>query len=369
MTATTLPTVPEEMTPSWLTGALRKGGVLKEDVGVTSISSQIVGEGIGFIGLVARLTVAYEGGTTAAPRSMFVKFPSPDPGSRQVGNLYGLYEREVRFYNELAASSGIDVPACYFADYDAGAGQSVVLLEDLTGAGRFGDQVTGCTSAEARLALAALARFHSSWWQHPRLDEISWMVTGDALVRNAMLTAYEQCWPLYIQRFGHVLTPEMETSGPTLHRRIVAQLDRFARNPLTIAHGDFRPDNMFFGAEASSRPLIVFDWQSPNRGWCAYDLAYFIAGCFDVETRRKHERDLIAEYHDLLCAGGVNGYSLDQLRQDYRACLAVMTGIGIINGATLPTTNQRAVDLFEQMLGRFVTAIEDQEALAALPDA
>ena len=367
MTAITLPTLPEEMTPSWLTGALRTGGVLDGNASVASVSSQVVGEGIGFIGIVARMTVAYEGATTA-PRSMFVKFPSPDPGSRQVGNLYGLYEREVRFYNELAASSGIDVPACYFADYDADAGQSVVILEDLTGAGRFGDQVTGCTPDEARLAIGSMAKFHSSFWQHPRLDEISWMVTGDALVRNAMLMAYDACWPIYVQRFGKASTPEMEAAGPTLGRRIVAQLDQFADNPLTIVHGDYRPDNLFFGSEQSARPLVIFDWQSPNRGWSAYDLAYFIAGCFDIETRRKHENDLVAEYHELLCAGGVTGYSLEKLRHHYRACLAVMTGIGIINGATLPTTNQRAVDLFDQMLGRFFAAIEDQEALSVLPE-
>jgi aminoglycoside/choline kinase family phosphotransferase len=327
-----------------------------------------VGEGLGFIGIVARMAVTYTG-DTAAPRSMFVKFPSPDPGSRQVGNLYGLYEREVHFYNELAASSGIDVPACYFADYDAHAGQSVVLLEDLTGNGRFGDQVTGCTPAEARLAIASMAKFHAAWWQHPRLTEISWLPTGDALVRNAMVTAYEQCWPLCVERFGHTLTTEIRAAGPTLHRRIVAQLDVFADNPLTIAHGDYRPDNMWFGHEGSARPLVVFDWQSPNRGWSAYDLAYFIAGSFDTESRRKLEDDLIAEYHGLLQAGGVTGYSLGKLRHDYRACLVVMIGIFVINGATLPTTNPRAIDLFEQVFGRFFAAVADQDALSVLPEA
>ena len=368
MTSSTLPTLPDEMTPAWLTGALRKVGMLNGTASVASIASQVVGEGLGFIGIVARLSVAYHGDSGAAPRSMFVKFPSPDPGSRQVGNLYGLYEREVRFYNDLARSSGIDVPECYFADYDADAGQSVVLLEDLTGDGRFGDQVTGCTPAEARLALASLAKFHAAWWQHPRLDEISWMPTGDDLVRNAMVTAYEQCWPLYVQRFGHVLTPEMGVAGPTLHRRIIAQLDRFADNPLTIVHGDFRPDNLYFGSEGTARPLIIFDWQSPNRGWGAYDLAYFVAGSFDVEVRRKHESDLIAEYHEMLQAGGVTGYSLEKLRQDYRACIALMTGIFIINGATLPTTNPRAVELFDQVLGRFFAAIEDHQVLSILPE-
>lgn len=367
MTTSALPTIPGEMTPRWLTNALRSTGALGPGGEVTSISHEVIGEGAGFIGLVARLSLGLAGDTGKTPRTMIAKFPAPDPGSRQVGNLYGLYEREVRFYNELAADSGLDVPSCFYASYDADAGQSLVILEDLDGLGRFGDQVTGCTPDEARMAVRSLATFHANWWQHPRLETLPWMTTGDALVRNAMLTAYEACWDVYMQRYGHVMSPATEAAGPTLHRRILAQLDVFRANPLTICHGDYRPDNMFFGD--NGRPLIVFDWQSPNRGWGAYDLAYFIAGSFGVEDRRKHEDELITEYHELLRAGGVKGYSLEDLRGDYRACLAVMTGIFIINGATLPTTNQRAIDLFEQILSRFVAAIEDRDALGALPPA
>lgn len=366
MTTATLPTTPAETTPEWLTGALRGTGAIGPGTRITAITSELVGEGAGFIGLVARLGLTYAGDTAGAPGTLIAKFPAPDPGSRQVGNLYGLYEREVRFYNGLAGDCGLEVPRCYFAAYDADAGQSLVLIEDLDGLGRFGDQVTGCTPDEARLAVHSLARFQARWWQHPRLETFPWMPTADALVRNAMLTAYEQCWGLYAERYGHLLTPGFSAAGLTLHRRILAHLDRFASNPLTICHGDFRPDNMFFGNATSGRPLIVFDWQSPNRGWGAYDLAYFIAGSLETDLRRRHEDDLLAEYHGLLMEGGVTGYPLEQLRNDYRACMAVMTGISIINGATLPMTNQRALDLFVQMFERFVAAIEDQDVLSVL---
>lgn len=364
MPTDTLPTTPEEMTPEWLTGTLRSTGALGPGARVKSVSSSLLGEGLGFIGLVARLSLSYEGDAAGMPASMVAKVPSPDPGSRQVGNLYGLYESEVRFYNEFAGASGPDVPKCYFAAYDRDAGQSLVLIEDLDGLGRFGDQVTGSTPEDAHLAVRWLARFHARWWQHPRLEATPWMATADGLVRNAMLTAYEACWPLYEERFGHVLTPGIKAAGATLHRRILAQLDRCAAYPLTIVHGDFRRDNMFFGNEGSGRPLVVFDWQSPNRGWGAYDLANFVAGSLEPETRREHEAELIGEYHELLREGGVSGYSLEQLKRDYAACLVVATGVNVTTGATLPATNQRAVDLFEKMMKRTVSAIEDHDALS-----
>lgn len=101
MTTTALPTTPEEMTPGWLTNALRSTGALGPGCEVTTIGHELVGEGAGFIGLVARLTLEYRGNAAGAPSTMIAKFPAPDPGSRQVGNLYGLYEREVRFYSEI----------------------------------------------------------------------------------------------------------------------------------------------------------------------------------------------------------------------------------------------------------------------------
>lgn len=358
-----LPVSPDELTPEWLTDALRAGGSLK-DGRVVSLSSTVVGDGIGFIGMVARIEPQYEG--TAGPLSLIGKFPATDPGSRTVGNLYGLYEREVRFYNDIARDAGVETPGCYFAAYDAAAGQSLILLEELRG-GDFGNQVGGCTIEEARLAIRSLAGFHSRWWQSPRLDELSWMTTGDQLVRNAMTVAYDACWEPCLQRWGHVLTTEMIAAGPGLGRRIIAELDIFASKPLTLLHGDYRLDNMFFGDSQSSRPLVVCDWQSPNRGWGPYDLAYFLAGSLDPEERRKYERDFAAEYHAILQERGIRDYSFHELWEDYRACLAVMMGIFVINGATLPTNNERGQAVFEKMIGRFVTAINDLDALSVLP--
>jgi hypothetical protein len=332
------------------------------------VDARVISEGAGFIGIVARLGLEYDRPAPQAPRSIVAKIPSPDPGSRQVGNLYGLYEREVRFYNHLAADSGVDTPACYFADYDSEAGQSLVLLEDLTG-GEFGDQVGGCTLDDARLAITAAARFHAKWWQHPRIEEMPWMATGDQLVRGAMVTAFDDCVGPCIERFGHLLTPELTAAAPDLGNRILAVLDQFAGTPLTIAHGDYRLDNMFFGARGSARPLVVCDWQSPNRGWGTYDLAYFLAGGLDSPLRRTHEDELMRLYHRELTTAGVTGYSFDRLREDYISSLAVMMGIFVINGATLPTTSERGELVFEKMIGRFVTAITDLRALDALPPA
>ncbi len=360
------PASPEAVTPEWLTVALRASGALGPGGTVTSVAHATFGEGFGFVGLMVRLTPEYGGDADGAPATIIAKFPPLDAGSRQIGLMYGVYEREVRFYNELARESAIDVPRCHFAGYDAAAATSLILMEDLEGKGRFGEQLGGCTIDEARLALTSLARFHAAWWDNPRLLDHPWLTEGIELVRTAMSTAYEACAPLYLERFGHTLSASTRAAIPTLHRRILALLDEGRDQLTTLIHGDYRLDNMFFGDDPA-RPHITFDWQSVNRGPAANDLAYFIVGSLDVESRRRYEGELVGFYHDQLASGGVKGVSLEQMKDEYRLTLAAMTGLAIINAALLPATNERAVAMFEQMNERFATAIEDLDAFAALP--
>jgi aminoglycoside phosphotransferase (APT) family kinase protein len=86
--------------------------------------------------------------------------------------------------------------------------------------------------------------------------------------------------------------------------------------PRTASHGDFRLDNLLF-QDGERRPVVV-DWQTLSWAGASYDVAYFIGGCLTADDRRAHEKDLLAHYHRALCAGGVEGYSFEQLQQDVR---------------------------------------------------
>jgi len=326
----------------------------------------VVSEGTGFIGIVARLAIEYAGEARGAPAALVVKLPSSDPGSRQVGLLYGLYEREVRFYTELAADVGVATPRCYFAAHDGEAGQSVVLLEELR-EGTFGDQVAGCSLAEARLAVTDLARLHARWWGSARLAAFPWLVSGIDLMRGALTMAYDACWAPCVERFGYALTPAFLREGPALGQRILASLDLPGEAVATLTHGDYRLDNLFFGAPGSDRPLVVCDWQSPNPGWPSYDLIYFVAGAFEPAARRACQDELVALYHETLVAGGVRDYSREALDLDCRRSLVAMAAIFVINGATLPTVNARSVAMIDRTLARGIAAIEDLDAFGVLP--
>ena len=361
-----LPAAPEELTPAFLTDVLREVGALSKGATVRAFDWTRVGEGVGFIGVVARLELSYAG-DAAGPASVIAKFPSPDEGARTIGNLYGLYEREVRFYREIASRSQLHCARCYLADWDAAAGQSLLLLEDLAANGVVGDQIAGCSPAEAALALGHLARFHATWWDKSAMADIPWLERGTDLVRASMSQVYEDSRGPFLELFGDRLAPQVRECVTGLNERVLAAMDAFdGQDRYTIAHGDFRIDNLFFGRNGGPYELAVIDWQSPNRGWGAYDLAYFISGSMPPDQRRAGERAALERYHETLTAGGVRGYSFDELLADYRASLMVYLAIFVVNGATLERSNERAVQLFEVIFDRLNSAIVDHDATSAL---
>ena len=87
-----IPAGPEELTAPWLSHAL--GG------DVRSFTTEILGEGEGFVGTIARIRLEANG---EAPRSAIAKFPISVDQNRALGEQLGAYEREIRFYRELAA--------------------------------------------------------------------------------------------------------------------------------------------------------------------------------------------------------------------------------------------------------------------------
>ncbi len=358
----------DDVTPQWLTAALGAGGHLSAGARVASVKGERVGEGLGFVGEIRRLILSYDGDGGGAPRSVIAKLPSAQKGSRALANLYGLYEREWRFYNELGRDVGIGTPRCYCAAGDAEKGRYALLLEDLAATGRIGDQLAGCSEAEALLAVRELAGMHAAWWSSPRLDSFDWMPLGADLVRAAMAFAYPNAWPVALDLFGKHTSPEVRAVIPGLAPRLVRLMEVIvAEAPLTILHGDYRLDNMFFGEGAAHRRLAVFDWQSPNRGWAAYDLAYFMAGNVTAQQRRASEEEVLDAYYRVLAGAGVRGYSKDQLWLDYRRSMLVYLGIFTVSGATLDFSNERAMALTGAIFSRLSDAIMDLGALDLLP--
>jgi aminoglycoside phosphotransferase (APT) family kinase protein len=381
MGALPLPTTPDEMTPAWLTAALRAGGVLTR-AEVSQAAWEIIGEEQGFTGVLARFRLEYVGmeGEEAASRSLVAKLPMAERSApstyretqqRSLAALrahYARCAREVRFYQEIAPISAVPAPRRYFGASDEAVGRVVLLLEEIRAA-RAGDALQGCAPQDAVLVLEAMAPFHAQWWRHPRLGSFDWMPrwAGDVQARQERYSAQV---PLFLGRYGEQVPPFVQQIIEQLSTRYAAVLKRLDEAPATLIHADLHLDNILFNPPESVSPVAVLDWQGVSRGAAAVDFAQFVFGALSVEKRRAAEGELLRRYHALLVEQGVSGYTLAQFRDDCRlALLWQLAGtVGWLSSVNLGRLVGRERALVEAALGdgRLFAALEDYEAAVLL---
>lgn len=357
-----VPDTAEELTPAWLTDALRESGVLGGGA-VASAQAEQINVGQGFAGRVFRLAVTYEGASDAAPSTLIAKLPASDPRARTVLDDLGVYHNEIAFYDDLASDAGVRTPRRYFAAQDRAVRRYVLLLEDLAPA-RVGDDVAGCTVEEGELVLGRLAEMHARWWNAPRLESFAWLssLADQAEPFQAMLSA---SWAGFPSEMRGQMDEHAAAVIDAMLPRWRAISARLSEPPWTLVHGDFRLDNLAFDGDASD-PLIVFDWQVVGRGRGARDVAYFIGrvqagGDPDGITAR-----LLKLYHSTLTANGVRDYSFDELVYDAR--LASLWSFAILVAAlgNLDFTSERARALAAGAFLRLSSAARRLELVALL---
>lgn len=365
---TGFPLNPDELTPEWLTDALRKDGCIK-NARVVSLTRDVIGEGVGFLGQIARLTPTYDQIEDGAPRTLIGKFPTADEGGRELAGMYGLYLCEVNVYRHLMPEIPLRTPRCYFHAISDDATTFLFLLEDMGASGRMGDQVKGCSLDEARLAVREVARLHAAWWDHPRLADLNWLPLASDTWKIVLTEGFTAGLQPCLERFGHLMTPAQRAAAPTLNQRALRAMEDNATAPLTVLHGDYRLDNMFFGTPGGEYEFAAIDWQVSCRGWGVYDVAYFLTLNLEPSIRREQEMNLLREYHAVLNDHRTSGtaYSWDACRTEYVRSVALMFAGAFSTAASLDPANERGVALFDMMIGSLATAVDDLQALDVLP--
>jgi hypothetical protein len=355
------PSTPAGVTAEWLGAVLHASGAAGTTA-VRVVRAEPVGTGQ--MGSSVRYALGWDDPRTAGPASVVCKFASPDPTSRATGLALRTYEVEVNFYRELAATVAVRMPHCHFADIDLSTGEFVLVLEDLAPAVQ-GDQMAGCTLAEAALAMGELAKLHAPRWADARLAALPWLHrnTPEALALSSQMLPGLLAG--FLARYADRLAPE----HVTVAERLMGGLGSWfalREPPFTIQHGDYRIDNMLFGTPAGGAPLTVVDWQTAIWGPPLADVAYFLGASLPTEVRRAHEHALVRQYHDAIVARGAGGLDWDRCWRDYRT----FTFAGVlmaICASMLVVQTPRGDEMFLTMARRHATHVLDLDALGFLP--
>ncbi len=345
-----IPQSPEELTAEWVTSALRARGVVKKGK-ITELHSEILGEGEGFLGLIVRLYLRFDPPEPDAPQRMIAKLPIGLAQNRALGEVLGAYEREIRFYEELARDVELSTPHCYYTAMDPNPFEGreeqalrflkripswimraliplllwlarrserryILLLEDLAPA-RVGDQIAGCTPVAAERILRELAVAQASLWNSPRFEPLIWLARIDLLPRasQAMLRRNRGA---FFRQFGNDLPPSILGLSKWLDANGVALMNHLGSPPVTLVHGDYRLDNLFFQGSGDELTVTAVDWQGVGCARGPLDVAYFITGNLDLEVGVEAESSLVRAYHEELLTRGVRGYPFEGCWRDYQ---------------------------------------------------
>jgi len=348
-----------KVTAPWIEDVLRRNGHVG-NVSVTAVELSPIGTGQVADSYRATLTSS---GADTIPESLVIKITAADEGSRQTGRTELNYVREVRFYQRLAPSLRGVVPQCYHAEIEANHVDFILVLEDLSPAVQ-GDQLRSYSPDECAAVLAAAASAHAPFWGDNHVTTLPWLNMEPAYWQQR-IDLLPVVFEAFCERYGNELDPECVRVG----EQLMSTLAHFYRVqellPKTIQHGDFRPDNLLFSSTTSSLDITILDWQTVLAGPGLVDIAYFLGGAMSVDARRKHERDLVDEYHGRLVAAGVGNYSFQQCWNDYRKMTLQLYIVGMGASMFVKRTD-RGDEMFLSMVESATHQINDLASLELL---
>ncbi len=336
----------DQVTAEWLTGRLRAAGYT--DAEVVAFQHQPIGTGQ--MGKSLRFTLEHRRPGPGLPATIVGKFPSDDLLSRMTGTTTSNYAREVGFYRQLQPRLTIPTPACYYAAINQ-THDFVILLEDMAPAQQ-GDQLGGCDSETARVAILNLVGLHRPTWCDSSLKDADWLISRDPLETQALVRQfYQSLVSGFMDRIGVELS--------SLHRELferVALAPEFPIAPppsevFSVVHLDYRLDNLLVDDRQAPPRIAAVDWQTVSLGHPLTDVSYFLGASLLPEHRRTVEEEMVRAYHHAVCDAGIEGLDWSQCWEAYRR--GSFHGLGItVLASMLVQRTERGDELMAAMARR-----------------
>ena len=340
-----LPSTAAEIDASWLADAT--------GLRVDHAELERIGVGVGVASALYRARLAGEG----CPPSVVVKLPALDEAAVFTSTVLKMYLREVRFFTTLRHMCPVRTPRCWYGDADDSGAAFVLVLEDLEGM-RVVDQNVGMTADDAGRAVDGLALMHAKWWgEGDGLAAAGTTISlGDPIYPAILPTVFREGWDKVTAEM--TLPASILAIGPRFPDAVAPLLASLTEGPQTLAHGDYRADNLMFGP---GEELVVLDFQLIGSGTGAYDLAYLVTQSLEADAASRLERDLFARWIDGLRAAGVPRDAVDEraLWRHYRTAALFCLAYPVVASRGMDLADPRQRALVGHMSTRFDRAVTE----------
>ena len=276
-----LPRSLDEITPEWLTLALRESGAA-DRAAVVGVRREKIGD---FSNQLSRLHPVYDAPEPGAPTSLVVKRPR----ERTFGQLREGegFANEIRFYTEVARDLPVETPRAIFGAVEGE--HAILVLEEVDGLLPV-NFLRGIEPEHEALAIPALARLHAHAWGDASLPA-SLPRLSDAGFRARIGEGYDRGWAAsraYFVDAGHAAFVEI---GDALVGRAADTIAPLGA-PATLLHGDAHFENLPLRGD----DVVFLDWEAVRRGHASFDVAVFCVQSYRSADRCRQERRIVEEH-------------------------------------------------------------------------
>lgn len=304
----------DQITPMWVQAVLQHAGIASPRVSL--LNTKPIGHGN--LSSTVRTEITYNANAADAVRSVIAKLTSGIGQAVEIAAAHDVYRRECEVYGFLGEEPKLATPRCYWRNVGPDGRTINLVLEDLSERTRPGDQIAGCSVAEAEAVARELAALHAAFWDDARLDTADWLYNRAAGAQTAAVTNALAA-KAFRERFAARADPALLDAIDI----VVTDLPRhFSAIPKgrTLVHGELRVDNVLFEDGAARPKAWLIDWQFADRGSPMFDLAYFLSGSLSPEDRRSIDERLVEQHHAAIAAKDPS-FTLEQARAEFAGSL------------------------------------------------
>ena len=361
MTSLKTPWDAEKLSKEWISSRLFP--LEESEAGkIIDLKKELISGGRGFSGEVWRLNLTYANDCTY-PDSVVAKFSSKKAKTQKLIKRYAVNEVEV-YRNKTISGNNKLFPKCFFAESNVDTHQVCILIEDLKTA-HAPDNIAGITADEALIVTKGIAEFQANWWNNSEMKKLRWLRSPRVLSgrTNRLLN---NAAGSFLEIYGCDISREFKqlvSSFPLKSKKVLFEI---SQPPITIGHGDFRPDNFFLKYNDSNSKLVVIDWQLASKLRGIIDISYLTAWGIPANTRSLYEKHMLIHYQETLTRNGILDYPMEKLKLDYRVGFLYALQVILIASFNLMGNTERERKLIKSVNERMDAIVQDHNLLKLL---
>ena len=355
------PWTAESLTIEWISSILSTIDEYTSNK-ITGLRKEIISEGRGFSGEVWRIQLLYESHPKCS-KSIVAKFSSRKTQTQRIVKRYAMNEVEIYHNKKISGNRNI-FPQCFYAETNVDTGQVCLIIEDLK-KHHEPDNVTGITIDEAFIATEGIAEFQSRWWNDTKINQLKWL-RSPRVLSGMTSRILKKASEAYLEMYGSEISLEFNKLVRAFPDKSKQLLTEISQPPVTIAHGDFRPDNFFFEFRASRSRIIAIDWQLVSKLRGVTDISYLSAWGIPSNIRSSEETHILNHYHETIAKHGITDYPLDKLALDYKLGFLYALQVILIASFNLMDNTEREKKLIGSVNNRMDSIVQDHNLLQLL---